>query len=407
MPTKSYPKNEFKKILKGLFTERKQEGAKENFQEKVKKLHILAREEEFLQIKASLAESEQQRQILQSHIDKSKPALQKLHQDCQELQKKITEKERLLQESQDLTAQLQGTIKKQGEKWAQEKALMEKKQEKMHSLLLEGNEEKELLQGNYEKLEKAFKQNQRLFREQSEEQLAEMHILQQKLATLEHQLRQTDMAKICEEYEEKIAQCTLEHKTWVAEVRAERDVVMNELAYMKKNAQEWMEKSKYLEAERETILISLKEKNQLLLEKEEAAALLHKNVKELMQKVEENKSEVHKAQLHLAKKVKESALFQDVAQKQKEQLLEEQKKCAQEREWRLQLEKSIENYQQNETQLKFFTKQCAQEAESAVQKWEERVLQLQEEVERQQVKLMELEKYQASYEKLLAIVKGT
>lgn len=452
MSTKSQTEDEFKKILKNLFTEKKktkdskeqgkEKNPKEKFHAKVEKLQTLAFEEELLQVKAALLESEKQRQILHLQVEKSKPALQKLNQDCQELQKKNTlmqeenkEQERLLQERKANFLQEQGAHHEELEKSLQEKALLEKKYEKIQKILAQENEERELLQGNYEQLEKAFKQNQRHFREQSEEHFSEMRIMQERVASMEYQLKQTDLAKVHEEYEQKIEQCRKEHKELteqlnhrMTEALSEKELATRELFHIKQNVisliekkergmeeklqegyqslQEWIDKSEYLEEERGRLLAALEEKSRLLMEKQEAIVLFQKGVEELTQRVEEGEAEVHKAQLHLAKKVKESALFQDVAQRQKEQLIEEQKRVSQERELRIQLERSLENYQQNEDKLKSFTEDCNKEAKAVIRKLEEYIVQLEKEIEKQQIKIGELEKYQEGYEKLLTIFNG-
>jgi hypothetical protein len=340
MSTKPQTEDDFKKILKNLFSEKgKTTAPKEKFRAKVEQLQAIALEEELVQIKAAFVESEQQRQLLHSEMETSKPMLQELQSQCALLHEERKEKEKNLQESRE-------SYNKQSERWAQEKALLEKKQEKLQKALLEAHEERELLQGNYEKLERAFKQNQRLFREQSEQQFAEMHLMQERMVVLEDQLQQSDLIKVRKEYEA------------------------------------------------------------ILTEKENIITLFQKEIRELNKQVEGSEVEVRKAQLHLAKKVKESALLQEVAQKQKEQLLEEQKRVAKERELRIELEKSIEQYQQNEDALKSFTKQCNKESEAVIRQFQEHSVKLQKEMEKQQAKLGELEKYQEGYEKLLAILNG-
>src|SRR6185503_13025370 len=131
MSTQSQTEDEFKKILKRLFSEKKQKGElKEKFHAKVEQLQSLALEEEVAQVKTALVESEQKRELLQSQVEHSTAILQELQTKVTFLQEDNREKERVIQESRELH-------NKQNERWGQEQVLLEKRYEKTHKALAE------------------------------------------------------------------------------------------------------------------------------------------------------------------------------------------------------------------------------------------------------------------------------
>ena len=136
MATSTYTEDEFKKVLKTLFAEKKrvkelekqleEKGLQKKFQAKLSDIHKLSLSEEYAKLKSAFQEREQESEHLKSQLDKVRPALKKLIMDLKSARAEveILKAQRESDDTGDLAVSLKEALQKI-EALEKEKSLLE------------------------------------------------------------------------------------------------------------------------------------------------------------------------------------------------------------------------------------------------------------------------------------------
>lgn len=361
MNTNTYTEEEFKKLLKGLFAEKKRvkelqkqlenRDVQKKFESKLTDIH-----------QASLTQ-EIEIETYKNQLEKVKPALKKLVEDLRQAREEIDKlhAENLeakalictLEEEKGLLAQSTNEFKTTQQEWSRLQVILENERQEKKALEEEKNQLKKVLASKQDDLQEAGRieaERTRLV-ERLADCLSQMQRQTEIIKELQDELsqgrRQFDMADkerqiyFEQSQEAKQAFCQLQEKWEKTDARAqELEKVQLELALLKKELQmsdlvSVRQEAQIALAEKEAVLEKMYEQMReqsiryaaLMEDHEKRQGSLAKMEKEFsslqttLQNAkllcEEREAEIRKAQQHLAKKVKEATILRDLSERQK------------------------------------------------------------------------------------------
>ena len=360
---KTHTEEEFKKLLKNLFSEKKRvkelkkrlEGdtLQKNFQTKLSDIQKLAIPDEFAQLKSENV-------TLKDQLARVKPALKKLAEEYKEKGLILTEKEKL------------------------EKRLVETK-EQAEMFERELDDRKMQLR----RIDEERHQERRAYTQASEEwgqREREYHALQEEFRKTQEHLEKTDIAAVHEEYATKIA-----------EIEKQREDLL-EQAYLE--MREMSRKNARLLGESST----LEHKVEEFSEKEREYMHLKNKVSELATGFEERGEEIKRAQSHLAKKVKEATILRDLVERQKIQIEESNELSMRQKNEVERLGNNLHLQRMHEEKLEIVGKERAIAAETTTKEWQDKYLAVQEELAVKKRALEEHNKLKKEYAEMASTV---
>ncbi|MCC5832411.1 MAG: hypothetical protein JJU12_05140 [Chlamydiales bacterium] len=374
MESNTYTEEEFKKVLKTLFAEKKrvkdlekqlgEKGLKKKFETKLADIHKISVRKEYEELKSAYASKEGDYRNLRSKFERVGPLLK-----------------RLVEELKAARAEIE-TLKKEKERYSLETAAFEKEWE---GLLYE----KQKLEQDKERLEE---EKARLLEEEGEalesrEQLLgleeELSAQKQLCASLESEKIKIGttldgMKNALEEKERELERVRANEQREAKRFETERSRLVERLAEELSRVQRQAEITKDLREENEGLKRKLEENDlgtvreelrQRLEEKEKVLERAYLKMRELasrsaemVERCERGNAEIRKAQQHLAKKVKEATLLGDLAERQKRQIAELQAALDQR-------ENELECLQNSLNQFRSLSSERTQEAEALSKEW--------------------------------------
>ncbi|MFC2049352.1 hypothetical protein ACFLR2_01610 [Chlamydiota bacterium] len=463
MASNTYTEEEFKKVLKNLFAEKKrvkdlekrleEKGLQKRFQAKLTDIHKLSLSEEYAKLKAALLEKEQECSELKGQVDKVRPALKKLMTDLKNAAFEIEtlKSERHSHENEELKKAVASIASLQEHNQALEQALAKKEEEgaklsEAHEriVLLQAenqhafDDQIRLLKGELDAAQGALEEVRAHGQKEAERFEAERgHLVERLAETLGQMQRQSEMLteqreeiallrKQAEEEElQKVemvelraaleaAEKQLQESDFVA-LRREYEAKMQEalvsfshkevaheesLEHCYVKMREMAKRHAEIVEEREILYKKVEDHNKFLAKFEKEQGVLQTSLKSVKLQCEEGEAELRQAQQHLAKKVKETTLLQDLAESQKLQLLELHALIEKQKSELERLQNSIHLQRVQDEKMLEVEKERARALENQIKEWENKYLALQKDWEEKKGQLHELQQLRKTYEQM-------
>jgi len=380
--------------------------------------------------------------------------LQKIQEaEHKEVQRFESEKNKLVERLAEALAQGQRQAKELKELEMNLNAVAQRAESSEHSLeqFETLKQEHTLLNKHVAHIEEEIERERQAFAYQAREwETRDAHYkrIYAELEEAKAQLQETDLASVREEYEAKLKQEALKAEKTVAELckaheehlltkqkeatgliehlnlaiveaRAERDhlkaefnVQQEEYAQLmgqKEQSQEqkaegYYAKMKELSARHAEMVEKHERLQKQWMQSEKELPAIRSALHNATLRCNEQESEIHKGQQHLAKKVKESTLLRDLAERQKEQLLELQASIDQQKNQIDQMQNRLNLQQMHEEKLQAMAKERAQSAEESAKEWQNKFLSMQQDWQEQKTELVELQKMRQQYDQMASTV---
>ncbi len=404
MAADSYTEEEFKKVLKNLFSEKKkvkdlekqleERGIQKRFQAKLADIHKFSLTEEYAKLKASYLEKENECAQIKSQLERVRPILKKLmvdlksataeveslksqpQQEVEALKRELASVEQEVQEGKQRVHTLEIELVKK----SAEKNLLEEQ----HQLLL--GELKSLRESSEKEAKEAA---QKLIEQSRDSAMAldkacvghESEIIQLKeaLDKAQAEFEKSDFVALRKEYELKVDAALV---TFSQKEKAHEEALEHCYVKMREMSQRHGESVE----EREQLYKKLEDHKKILAKREKEQTQLQSSLKNAHLQAEEQEAELRKAQHHLAKKMKETTLLEDSVESLKGQLNETQTK--------------LSLQQEHEVKMTAALKERALSAEQSTKEWQEKYHLLQKEFHGAKEELGELQQLRKTYEQM-------
>lgn len=301
----TYTEDEFKQLLKNLFTEKKRvRQLQRKFQSKLSGANV---SDQFLKFKQAFEAKERECQIFAERLGKVKPAIKKLMLQSEEFEKL---QEQLRGETSRFEAEKSKLVEKLAESISQSQRqtdVIKDLHKEISSLRQAGNDLKEKFEGLNRELEDKEELQKQLYqlRESSELWQEKQRVLEERLMQQQQQLEESDVAAIHDEY--------------LGQIKA----LKSELEDSERAKERLSSDNSELAENYENFKRQLKEKQEKEHEWDGTKMKLQSDLQAHRLRLEDVETELHQAQQHLGKKVKESTLLRDQTERQKVQLEEQ------------------------------------------------------------------------------------
>lgn len=364
---KTHTEEEFKKLLKNLFAEKKRvkelkkrlegDNLQKSFQTRLADIQKLAGPDELARIK-------EENSIIKEQLTRVKPFLRKLAEEYKEKSGLLTKKE---MEEAKREKRLAQTL--------EQLEIIESELEERKTQLRRLDEERHQERRSHSLAAEEWKLQQR-----------EFELLKAEFSKLQEQMTKTDSAAIHKEYAQKIA-----------EIERQKEELLDRAYHEMK---EMSRKNAKLLGESSTLEHQVEE----FSEKEREFIQLKKKTAELTTGYEERGQEIKRAQTHLAKKVKETTILRDLVEKQKIQIEESNEMIMRQKKEIERLDHNLHLQRMHEEKLELIVKERAQAAESSTKEWQEKYLQAQELIAEKKRELEGYEKLKKEYTEMALTV---
>ncbi len=398
MAANTYTEEEFKKVLKTLFAEKKrvkelqkrldEKGIYKKFQTKLSDIHKHSITDEYATLKNAYAEKEKENADLKSKLDKVRPAIKKMVEELKAARLKSQESECDEVSKEQLVKALEELERTKAQVEAERSHLVERMAETLSTVQRQSEIIKELQEGLFE-TQKQYEGQIESLKGEFEKENSDLKV---------------SLALAYEEVERKNAIAEkgdyLSLQQAVEEISAERDHAVQRLEENEKIIEKSYAKMRELSARHAEMLSTVDEK--LQLEKELAAAYTSLQNTKLV--CEEREAEIRKAQHHLAKKVKETTIMRDLSDRQNAQIAELKSQIAKQHNELEQIHNNLNMRQVHEEKMHIMAKERAQSAEALAKEWQEKFLSLQQEWQDEKAELVELRQLREEYGEMAATV---
>lgn len=443
MGSNTYTEEEFKKVLKTVFTEKKrvkelqkkleERGVQKKFGAKLSQMHNQSLSEEMAKLQERHAEKELECQQLSEKLDKVRPALKRLVEDLKQAREEVEilktpQGNAFVQEVEAQLAKVEAREKQESARFEAERSkLVERLAEELSQIQRQTEVIKELREqvSHYTNLQHKF-----------EEEAAQKHQIEQRLWQVEEQLGEahkqlqaSDVGSVRAEYEQKFKEEQERHEALVAHLnqeilaaRAERDKAKGEYSDLTEQFHEALdEKERGLEKsyakmrelssrhaemveELEKLSQDVEARKEKYVRLEKELAVVQNCEQAAKLKCQEHDAEMRQAQAHLAKKVKEATILRDMAERQKEQLAELQGTVNTQKNELERLTSSLNLQQQHEQKMAEMAKERNQAAEALAKEWQDKFLALQQQTQEERTELAALQKIRDEYDQMALTV---